>query len=201
MTMADYAYKRLTRDRIPRQFAVVSAGRVGLWLGSDHLLLVESSGFTETYKRFYFRDIQAITVRETMRRKIWNAVLMVPIAVCIILIVIIAIRQVNLAAIVMWSIFLGILLVPFIMNNIRGPACACQLRTAVQIEDLISLSRIRQAHKVLDKIRPLIVAAQGQISPEEVSARMQQAASPQTAPQKPEAPPSAPLPPAPPVLS
>ena len=33
-----------------------------VWLGPDHLLLVESLRFREEYKRFYLRDIQAIAV-------------------------------------------------------------------------------------------------------------------------------------------
>ena len=31
-----------------------------VWMGPDHLLLVKSARFREDYKRFYFRDIQAI---------------------------------------------------------------------------------------------------------------------------------------------
>src|SRR5580698_2302749 len=70
--MAQKQYQRLTRPRARAQFAVVYRTRSALWLGGDHLLLVETSGFTENYKRFYFRDIQAITVQETRRGQVWN---------------------------------------------------------------------------------------------------------------------------------
>jgi hypothetical protein len=179
--MTGSTYQRLTRDRIPRQFAVVTASRISLWLGNDHLLLVESNGFTETYKRFYFRDIQAITVQETTRRTVWNAVLAVPIAICLIGILASSLPAANVAAMITWSIFAVILAVPFTVNNIRGTACVCQLRTAVQTENLGSLSRVRRAQKVLEKIRPLIAGAQGQLTPAEVSAHMQEAASGVTA--------------------
>jgi hypothetical protein len=46
------------------------------------------------------------------------------------------------------------------------------LRTAVQIEELPSLNRIRRTRRVLDRVRPLIVAAQGPLAPEEISGRM-----------------------------
>jgi hypothetical protein len=46
------------------------------------------------------------------------------------------------------------------------------LRTAVQIEQLASLSRLRRARKVLDRLRPLIAEAQGPLGPEEIGARM-----------------------------
>jgi hypothetical protein len=196
--MSESTYKRLTRDRIPRQFAVITASRLSLWLGNDHLLLVESNGFTESYKRFYFRDIQAITVQETTRRKVWNAVLAVPLAICLIGLLASGVPTANVAAMVTWSIFVVILAVPFTVNNIRGTACACQLRTAVQTEDLGSLSRVRQAQKVLNKIRPLIAGAQGQLTAAEVSAHMHQAASGGvTAAGNPEPPASS----APPILS
>ena len=95
------------------------------------------------------------------------------------------------------GILVTLMLIPILVNNLRGTACACQLRTAVQTEDLGSLSRVRQTQKVLEKIRPLIVAAQGSLSSEEVAARMHQAASPQLGGAPTEAPPAS----APPVLS
>jgi hypothetical protein len=175
--MAESTYQRLTRDRMPRQFGVVTVSRVSLWLGGDHLLHVERNGFTETYKRFYFRDIQAITVQETNRRSVWNGILAVPLAVCLIGIIITSMPTANWGGMIAWSIFTILFLLPFVINNLRGTACACQLRTAVQTEKLGSLSRIRQTQKVLEKIRPLIIAAQGQINAEEVSARMREVAS------------------------
>lgn len=197
--MPEFTYQRLTRERMPRRFAIVSVGRVSLWLGSDHLLLVERNGYTESYKRFYFRDIQAITIQKTPRRTVWNAILAVPFAICLFGFIVSITAPRNTAGMVTSSIFLAIFLTPILINNIRGTACGCQLRTAVQTEELGSVSRVRQAHKVLAKIRPLIVAAQGQFTAEEVSARLQAAAVAQAQPEarSPEAPPSD----APPVLS
>ena len=42
--------------------------RSTLWLGPDHLLLVQSTPVSETYRRFYFRSIQNVTVRKTNLR-------------------------------------------------------------------------------------------------------------------------------------
>jgi hypothetical protein len=49
----------------------------------------------------------------------------------------------------------------FLVNLLLGATCKCYLRTAVQIEELPSVRRIRQAQKIVSKIRPLIAAAQG----------------------------------------
>src|SRR5205809_7572630 len=45
-----------------------------LYLAADHLLQVASIGFKETYKRFFFLDIQAICLCKTVMGKIWNIV-------------------------------------------------------------------------------------------------------------------------------
>src|SRR5580693_8033557 len=38
-----------------------------VWAGPDHLLLVRGSRFREEYKRFYYRDVQAIAVARAPR--------------------------------------------------------------------------------------------------------------------------------------
>ena len=79
--MPEKEYHRLTRARPRSAFAVAFISRSSLWLGRDHLLCVDSSGYTETYKRFYFRDIQAVTIVATKRRTVFNGVLVVPVDV------------------------------------------------------------------------------------------------------------------------
>ena len=82
--MAEKQYERLTRAR-RRQAGFVAATyiRTSLWLGKDHLLCIDSNGYSETYKRFYFQDIQAVSIRLTQRRQVWNWVLGVPTAICL----------------------------------------------------------------------------------------------------------------------
>jgi hypothetical protein len=73
--MAKTEYKRLTRARSSGAFAVAVRSHTSLWLGADHLLFVNSTGYTETYKRFYFRDIQTFVVQNTQRATVVNIVL------------------------------------------------------------------------------------------------------------------------------
>ena len=174
--MAETQYRRLTRPRRCKgTVSVVTYSRSGLWLGNDHLLVVVSNGYSETYKRFYFQDIQAIAIRLTRRRLIWNWVLGPLLAFC-------------LAG---WSRDLlvgshnsvarldlgGGLHVhrrpPLLLNNLFGPTCACTLRTAVQTEELPSLCRLPKTRRILNRLRPLIAEAQGQLAPEEIPARLQ----------------------------
>jgi hypothetical protein len=188
--MAELKYQRLTRDRAARRFVAftITQTRSSLWLGDDHLLFVENTGFTETYKRFFFRDIQVIVFQQTKRGRIWNIILGIFAAISLIIIISMmpALPPANwsrdtiagsIALGSIWALFVLILL----LNFFAGPTCKSFIRTAVQTEEVPALCRVRQTRKLLAKIRPLIVAAQGQLAAEEVSARMQETVTGMTA--------------------
>ena len=143
-----------------------------LWLGEDHLLGVVSHGFSEEYKRFYFRDIQAIIIRKTDGGRIGNIILLA-LAVPALIAALVSSAGFN----IFWFIVTGIFLLFVLLNTLGGPTCVCHLRTAVQTDSLPSLGRIRRARKVLARLRPLIAEAQGQLDPAEIPARMVQLAS------------------------
>lgn len=159
--MPDIKYKCLSKRSTPP---------ASLWLGPDHLLSISSTGYSETYKRFYFRDIQAIVITSSIRRALWNWIWGVPMAFCLVL----CLRNLKPSddgtASIVYAIIAGVFAVPLLINSFRGQACVCQLRTAVQIEPLPSLGRIRKTRRVLAKIRPLIAAAQGGELPADAAA-------------------------------
>lgn len=150
-------YEKLPGQGLRRGgFLVVTATRSRLWLGGDHLLLVDSNGYQESYKRFAFRDIEAITLTRTRRRLILNVVFCIPLAIFA-----------GLAAFIpsqATQIFFGSVALLFailvLINSLRGPTCRCDLTTAVQTDELASLRRLSRANKVLARLRPLIHAAQ-----------------------------------------
>jgi hypothetical protein len=168
--VAEKEYQRLTRAHARSQFAVAAVSRSSLWLGKDHLLCIDSNGYTENYKRFYFRDIQAIIIRKTERHKYWGLVFAV-LAVAFFFPAGLSSEVVIKYA---FGSIAGIFVMIFLINLALGPASACQIRTAVQVEDLPSLNRLRRARKVLNRVRPLVVAVQGEITPEEISLRLQE---------------------------
>jgi hypothetical protein len=167
--MAEEVYQRLTRNHARSVFGITSVDRCSLWLGSDHLLSVETSGFTERYKRFYFRDIQALVLRRT---KVWEYTnLACGIAAGLLLLVAILtsttpVRYVFLCLVT--PVVIGL-----IGNLAFGPTCACQIRTAVQTENLPSLCRLRRTRAIIERLRPLIAGAQGELSPDRISSEMQ----------------------------
>jgi hypothetical protein len=152
-------------------FALLFRGRrVQLWQGAEHVLLVEWDGAREHYKRFDYRDVQAFTVLKTNEGKILNAILGT--VLCVLAVLAIASSGVGLR--VSLLVLAGIFGVILIFNALAGPTCQCSIRTAVQTDELPSLTRLRRARKVLARLRPLITQAQGQLTPEEIPDRMRE---------------------------
>jgi hypothetical protein len=165
-------YKRLSRFR-------ARTGLSSLWLGPDHILSVNSNGYVENYKRFYFRDIQAIIIQRTSRRAVWNGILAAPLLGAFIGLLACLPFSENEVGAIICSVILVIILLFFVLNYILGVGCACHIRTAVQIQRLPSVRRVPYAKHVLETIRPFISAAQGgELSAEVVSTRMRESIAP-----------------------
>jgi hypothetical protein len=140
---------------------LVTTSRTSLWLGKDHLLVIDTSGYTETYKRFHFRDIQALVLCRT-DTWLYQAVVLAAFGS---LFGLIAIFGGN--AVVAWvfgslAAIFGILV---LVDLLLGPSSKCYVRTAVQTEQLASLARVRRAQQVLATLRPLINSVQGELPP------------------------------------
>jgi hypothetical protein len=140
-------------------------------------LQVASTGFTETYKRFYFADIQALTIRKTHVGKIINAVLGGVIGVFALP----ALFTPEIGTIILLSFaaFFALLLGA---NAAMGPTCVTHLQTAVQNEKVPSLSRLRRARRVLQILKSQIAAVQGEVNDDEIRGRLAGQSVPAPAP-------------------
>lgn len=130
---------------------------VRLYRGPDHLLQVSSTGFTENYRRFYFRDIQGFVIEKKYWHHAWSAfwlglalIFLVP-----------ALLTSGVGFVVLVSIG-GTFLMGLLLNVALGTSCACYVQTAVQTEKLPTLKRVRSARKFLNRIQPVIASAQEQ---------------------------------------
>lgn len=182
--MPEIHYQRLTRSGSRGGFAVAFRSRGSVWLGPDHLLVVETNGYTETYKRFYFRDIQAIIIQET-KNYLWGNVVFAMLALPFLILTILSVLSApkntpswdsgTIVAVTVLGCLAGLFLLVLAINLFRGRTCKVFLRTAVQIEQLPAVNRIGKARRILDKIRPLIAAAQGGVlSPEAAAAQIRE---------------------------
>lgn len=153
--------------RLPGRVWISLAGRHALWLGPDHLLSVRSLHFSEEYRRFDYGDIQALVLRPTARRAIYGGVLG-GLAALLGLSALAASGPVALVP----GIPGGLALLLFAVNWLRGPTCACELRTAVHAEPLPCLRRVRPARKAFGLLRERVETAQGRLTREALRARL-----------------------------
>ena len=159
-------------------------------MGKDHLLCVDSQLIAEDYKRFYYRDIQAIIVRLSNRRNIWSAVFG-GLAVLAAIIALVGLSVPEMVTVFIALGFVGLFGLFILINAACGPTCVTHVRTAVQIEELPSLNRLRRTRAVMNRLRPMIAEAQGQLTPEEIQLKVVEAGQAATSPAAP----------APPVIS
>jgi len=166
-------YKRLP-GKGRRKRSIIGFSR--LYLGRDHILSVSNAAYTEDYRRFYFKDIQAIIIAADSRREKLAAGYLGT----ALLLILFALWKGG-----SWSTFFMILAALFLFNVAinwhRGPTCSCRLYTAASREDLPSLRRIKKAQEVMEMLRPLILESQGGLSAEPAAgAAQQKAPHPQT---------------------
>ena len=136
--------------------------RSSFWLGPDHLLVVEVANYAERYRRFYFRDVQAILIQKTKTRWWWNLGLGIAFGLALVFSAWMKANamEADAAAAFVWlgiALFLGVVL---LINSLRGPTCTVLVRTAVQTQRLANLRRQRRAEELVRQLEPLIVAAQ-----------------------------------------
>ena len=151
----------------------LSVRRSRLWLGKDHLLLVDYSSVHQDLKRFYFRHIQALTVRRTARWSTLSLVFGLLAAVFTLLLL----NFNGEPERYFHGLAVGLFGLLLLINLLKGPTAECFIQTAVQSEKLPSLGRLRNARKVLARLRPLIDAAQGKLTPEQLAAGWQSLAA------------------------
>jgi len=153
-----------------RRLKISSYGALGTasyWLGPDHLLVVTVSNYAERYQRFLYSDIQALIVRRTEGRLVWNVILGFATVLSLTVSLIEAANpsKANLTPGNWWAIgiFLGIAAVLGVLlavNWLRGPTCICHLQSAVQVIPLPRLTRRTRAEQLLAELTPLLMKAQ-----------------------------------------
>ncbi|MFC1498483.1 hypothetical protein ACFLS1_08455 [Verrucomicrobiota bacterium] len=167
-------HKQKEYTRLPGRgtasLGVVSRHRYTLWLGKDHILAVSNQYFSEAYKRFYFSDIQTITVQKTAAGKVSNIILGAISFLLLVLLYIGTTRNWDIAANITSGFFLGMFFLCLLINWARSATCICYLKTAVQTERLYSLHRLRNAMKTVRRLKEIIEANQGVFSPEHLEA-------------------------------
>jgi hypothetical protein len=134
-----------------------------VWLGSDHLLLVTSARFRENYRRFYFRDIQAIVTADARRFHISTRSALIAVPWLFALAVINGMEHGSGSKLtwIWWTVSAALVLIWACFSAFRS--CRCRIYTAVSSEELPSLYRTWTARRFLEKVEPYLAQAQGVI--------------------------------------
>ncbi len=133
-----------------------------LWFGSGFLLSVDHYVISENYRRFYFRNIQAITVQQTLLGRICNIAFTTFIACIAILASIGLLLHWPTPLLITMVGFLIFFLILLLINLHRGPTCECHIYTPFQVERLHSINRMKAAAKVIPMIKTKIEELQGE---------------------------------------
>ncbi len=131
-----------------------------LWCGRDHLMAVDTTVAGESYRRFYFKDIQAVIVRRTMsfsRRTLLLGLFFFFPALFGILGLIQDENNLFLLPVLLTAGLLGVALLRHLW---LGPTCAMHIQTTAGRELVPSVLRMCHARRIMDEIAPVIQAAQ-----------------------------------------
>jgi len=152
VSQGEFPYRKLPGDF--RGFL----SRNTLWLGPDHLLLVNSTRFSETYKRFYLPDIQTIIIRKTPRFVLPYYWLLIEIVALILLVAGLNPFRGRL----FWpAVLIQAAVAVYLYVASMFQSCTCHLITRVSKVELKSLFRLRAARKFADLITPKLLEVQG----------------------------------------
>ncbi|MEI9999184.1 MAG: hypothetical protein WDO13_08420 [Verrucomicrobiota bacterium] len=144
--------------------------RSRLFRAADHLLIVQSTGYTEDYKRIFFRDIRAVEVRRT-QGQIWQA------AIALGALLVFGLLNVTVGLPVVLALLFGApFLVWLLVNIARGPSCDCYVVTNVQTLLVPTPGRINQVPVFVAFLRENVALLEPQEPPTPAAEEQQQTA-------------------------
>lgn len=149
-------------------------GMSSLWLGDDHLVYVRGTGvlvpFSEQYKRYRFRDIQAISVAKTSRVAgfvIYSLGLLFGAGSIAAIAGLAGYENSSTTKIVflsLLSIATGVSAVGLIRHLILGPTCVCDIQTRLSRDRLKPLDRYPKAQRVVHQLEVLVREMQADLT-------------------------------------
>ena len=126
-----------------------------LYQAPDHLLVVQSTGYTEDYRRILYRDIRYVVIRRN-QRYLWTSLVLFLVLVFLALLHLLTLPWIEA----------GIFSVPFalmlIVNLVRGPSCVCYVATHVQTVELPAPQRIGKVPLLLDFLQTKVPSPAGE---------------------------------------
>jgi hypothetical protein len=130
------------------------------------LLIVSTSFYTESYRRFFFRDIQAIICQKTRMAMLFSVLSILGLILSLVIGAAVKVQTSDQIGLLVFCAICAVLSAAvLIVNAVRGDTCAAQLTTAVQTAALPSLTRWRKAQKLVEELKSLVLTAQSTPTP------------------------------------
>jgi hypothetical protein len=133
--------------------------RKRLYQGADHLLLIQSTGYSEDYRRVFYRDIRCVIIRRN-RRYLWFSLVFAGSILLVVALVLAIYSRSSLGG--SW-LALTILVAPLALmlavHLMRGPTCDCYVTTGVQTVVLPTPQRVDKVARLLDFLQAKIPGA------------------------------------------
>lgn len=142
----------LSKDPSFRKVKIKARGAFGsasYWLGPDHLMIVLFEGYKERYRRIDYKDIQAITIRQTSA---WILV-MILIALALVGGGLLPMLSGTVEGLAIGGVVTTIFVIVLVAHLIAGPSCKCRIVTAVQNRDLPHINRWKAAGRLLEELQ------------------------------------------------
>jgi len=133
--------------------------RNSLWMGADHLLSVRGNPFSESYRRYYFADIQAIVTTEIPNPAAFYGYVAAGL-------LILTSGALSYTGRPVWASLAALVSLVSFFISWRSTDCACYLQTSVSSEKLPSLWRRGNARKAISTLKAEIERIQGSVSAE-----------------------------------
>ncbi len=131
--------------------------RYRLWLGADHVLAVRTALFWEEYRRFYFRDIQALVLTEVENSGVYWGYLIAGMAAVFALFL-------GFNGHPVYAVLAGIIALIVFLITYSVPNCRVFVKTQVSWEHLRSLKRLEKAREAVAALRHEVEMVQGAYS-------------------------------------
>lgn len=159
-----------------------------VYAGSDHVIMVGRKGATEQYRRYYYRDIQAVIIVRT-RDHIIQGLVGIALLIMFLLPVTFGYPAVGIPLAIAGAALIAI--------EFARPSCECFIQTQTFSQRLWTIKRVSHARKFIADLEPLVTAAQADLD-EPARLRRAELTQPPLPPQVPgQAPPAAPASPPP----
>lgn len=165
------AYTKLNCTGPEPRIAALAAKKGEVWLAPDHFIYTERSGYSEKARRFFFADIQAISITPTnsayQNARVLTAISVIVLLLAIALIALHLQEGSNSLALPFFYILAVVISVPCIWGAVRRwlmvPSCHFAVHTAAQSHTLATVASMKRARILEETLRQRILETQGTV--------------------------------------